>query len=162
MNNKIIMNKPMRKLLESKYLGVCFLLNKKSIIDEIDSFFNGVKMYSKDGKKCFSLDNIFDSDLYSQNDSLSVADWEWKTNEIYLDKTLIKNQYKKTILLSSKYIEKKLLEKFPQNSFVINFCIQFGKYRNINIRVCQDLEDAVFDKDLDKYNQPVMQIYLKT
>ena len=60
------------------------------------------------------------------------------------------------------YIEKMLLQKFPQNSFVISFCIQFGKYRNINIRICQDLDDSILDGNLEMYDQPVMQIHLKT
>ena len=152
----------MKKVLKSKnsYIGVSF--QKKEISNEILSFFNQVRLYQKYDKKCFSTDNIFESDVNLHNVDMSVAEWEWDTNEIYLDKMLIKRQYKKSILLSIDIIEKTLLEKFPGNSFVISFCIQFGRFRNINIRICQDLGIPILDEDLDKYSQPVMQVYLTT
>ncbi len=162
MSNSIIINKSMKKLLKSKSLLVCFPINKKRILDEIDVFFEDVKMHERYGQKCFSVENIFESDLFFKNKNLSVVEWEWNKNEIYLDKPLIKRQYKKVVILSSKYIEKALLEKFPNNAFVISFCIQFGKYRNINIRICQASYNSILDEDLDKYEQPVMQIYLMT
>lgn len=162
MNKNTVMNLPMRKIMSSKFPFVFGLLHKKQITDEIDAFLKDVKMYKMADKKCFSLQNAFESESYVQNNNFSIAEWEWNTNEIYLGKSLIKRQYKKVLMLCSSYIEKMLLQKFPQNSFVISFCVQFGKYRNINIRICQDLDDAVLDRNLEMYDQPVMQIYLKT
>ena len=161
MNKKVVMNSPMRKHLESKFSNICILPSKR-YIGEIDLFFKKVKMYERDGVKCFSPKNIFESYLHFDNNNSPITEWEWDTNEIYLDKSLIKRQYKKTIVRSSQHIEKILLERFPNNSFQISFCIQFGKYRNISIRICQDLDDSILERDLNKYDQPIMQVYLKT
>ena len=162
MSKNIVMNLPMKKIMGCKFPCVCGMLHKNLIIDEIDVFFKDVKIYERADKKCFSVQNIFESESYLQNNDFSIVEWEWNTNEIYLHKSLIKRQYKKVLILCSIYIEKMLLQKFPQNSFVISFCIQFGRYRNINIRICQDLDDAVLDRNLEIYDQPVMQIRLKT
>lgn len=160
MTKKTIVNSAMRKIMESRIPYISFLLRKEDISNVIMSFFNQVSLYRSGEQKCFSNDNIFESDLTVNN--LSIAEWEWDTNEIHLDKTLIKRQYKESILLSIDVIEKALQERFPGNSFVVSFSIQFGKFRNINIRVCQDLGISILDEDLDKYNQPVMQVYLST
>ena len=160
MTKKTIVNSAMRKIMESRIPYISFLLRKEDISNVIMSFFNQVSLYRSGEQKCFSNDNIFESYLTVNN--LSIAEWEWDTNEIHLDKTLIKRQYKESILLSIDVIEKALQERFPGNSFVVSFSIQFGKFRNINIRVCQDLGIAILDEDLDKYNQPVMQVYLST
>ena len=162
MNKNTVMNLPMRKIIGCKYPYLCGLLHKKQITDEIDGFFKDVKMYEMANKKCFSAQNIFETESNFQNNSFSIVEWEWDTNEIYLGKSLIKRQYKKVLMLCSAYIEKMLLQKFPQNSFVISFCMQFGRYENINIRICQNLDEAILDRNLERYDQPVMQIYLKT
>lgn len=162
MSKNTVMNLPMRKIMDCKYPYVYGLLQKKQIIDEMAGFFKDVKMYEADGRKCFSVQNVFESTVYFQNNDLSIMEWEWDTNEIYLNKSLIKRQYKKVVMLCSEYIEKMLLQKFPTNSFIISFCVQFGKHRNINIRICQDLKDSVLDRNLELYNQPIMQIHLKT
>ena len=160
MTKKTIVNSAMRKIMESRIPYISFLIRKEDISNVIMSFFNQVSLYRSGEQKCFSNDNIFESDLTVNN--LSIAEWEWDTNEIHLDKTLIKRQYKESILLSIDVIEKALQERFPGNSFVVSFSIQFGKFRNINIRVCQDLGIAILDEYLDKYNQPVLQVYLST
>jgi hypothetical protein len=160
MTKKTMANSAMRKIMESRIPYISFLLRKKDISNVITSFFDQVSLFRSGEQKCFSNDNIFESDLTVNN--LSIAEWEWDTNEIHLDKTLIKRQFKESILLSIDVIEKALQERFPGNSFVVSFSIQFGKFRNINIRVCQDLGIAILDEDLDKYNQPVMQVYLST
>lgn len=162
MSKRIILNSAMRKILASKFQRIRVLPREKHIANEIDMFFKKMNMYEKYEQKCFSAKNIFESDVCTQTGKFSVVDWEWETNEIYLDKSLIKRNYRKSIILSSDIIEKTLKERFQGNLFVISFCVQFGKFRNISIRICQDSDFPVLDENLEKYSQPIMQIYLRT
>lgn len=148
--------------MTSKFPIIRGRLKENYILSEIDDFFSSVKMHEKNEQKCFSVKDFFALDSYTQNVNTSIMEWEWGTNEIYLDKTLIQRQYKKSILLSIRIIEKVLRERFPDNLFLIIFVVQFGKYRNISIRICQDFGESVLDKNLEKYVQPVMQVHLKT
>lgn len=162
MNKNVIMNMAMKRIFRFNFMHFMSSPQEGSIEDEINTFFTHVKMYRKDEQKCFSTKNIFNCEEYTQNANYSALQWEWDTNEIYLDKSIIKRQYKKSIVLATSIIEKILHEKFPMNSFVISVFVQFGRFRNINIRICQDLEETILDKDLDKYNQPIMQICIST
>ena len=91
MTKKTIVNSAMRKIMKSRIPYISFLLRKEDISNVITSFFDQVSLYRSGEQKCFSNDNIFESDLTVNN--LSIAEWEWDTNEIHLDKTLIKRQY---------------------------------------------------------------------
>lgn len=162
MNKRINLNSAMRKIFNSKVLYVCVLPSKKHITKEIDAFFKSVTLYEKNGKKCFSTKNIFESNVHTPKNELSIVNWEWDTNEIYLDKSLIKINYKKSIIWSINIIERRLRENFSGNSFVISFCIQSGRFRNINIRIFQDLGYSLLNENLDEYSQPILQVYLKT
>ena len=123
MSKKISVNSAMKKIMESKFPYIGILFREQDISNEIVSFLSHVNLYQKDDQKCFSTDNIFESNVSLYN--MPVTEWEWDTNEIYLDKALIKRQYKKSILLSIDTIEKNLRKRFPGNSFVICFFIQF-------------------------------------
>ena len=162
MNKRINLNSAMSNVFNSKFLYGCVLPSKKHIAEEIDAFFKSVTLYEKNGQKCFSTKNIFESNVCIPPNELSIVNWEWDTNEIYLDKSLIKINYKKAIIWSINIIERALQENFSGNSFVISFCIQSGRFRNINIRICQDLGYSLLNENLDEYSQPVLQVYLKT
>lgn len=155
-------NSAMDKILLSNTQILSCRANKRKIKAEINEFFSKVNLYKQNGAECFSIENIFDSDAYTVKNLDSITDWEWDNNEIYLYKSIIGTEFKKSICFAIESIESQLMERFPGNSFYINVSAQYGELRNVNIRIYLDRGKSYVDTDVEQYNQPVLTEILTT
>ena len=151
----------MEKILSKKSKLLCGF-KKRKIISEINDFFDKVHLYKNDQEICFSTDNYFalpsdTSDKYS-----SLSDWEWGTNEIYLQKSIVDKELKASLTIALETVEELLVKNFAGTSFFIIASLQHGKYRNINIRICINRENPYMDSEIERYNQPVLREILIT
>ena len=155
-------NSAMDKILLSKPRISSHRANKRKIKAEIYEFFSKVNLYKRNGAECFSTENIFDSNTYTVENCDSITDWEWDTNEIYLYKSIIDTEFKKSICFAIESIESLLTERFSGNSFYINISAQYGELRNVNIRIYLDRGKPYVDTDIEQYKQPVLTEILTT
>ena len=155
-------NSHMEKIIFSKVSNLSYKAKKRKIKSEINCFFHKVKLYECNGEKCFSTENCFDSKAYAVGNYTSITDWEWDTNEIYFEKSLIGKQFKESINIIIETIESFLINCFPGNTFYINVSVQDGILRNINVRIHLDRGKPYVDSKLWSYNQPVLREILMT
>ena len=158
MNKIVEMNTSMKKVLSSKNNFSFFRANRKKIQSEIVSFFDRVKIYEYNGEKCFSAENCFDTDINinSLKNISTLIDWEWDTNEIYLDKSIIGKEFKRAIFIALETIELCIVERFPNITFRISLSLQTGKFRNINARIYLDRGVPYTESDIEGYNQAIL------
>ena len=131
-------------------------LKKRKIVAELNSFLNKVQLYQENHKKCFSVENCFSASIFKTSDHISITDWEWNNNEIYIDGGLIGKNFKQSMDLVLNTIETFLFVNFPNNSFCITVSVQLGKFKNMNIRVYLNRGELYANSDIEKYNQPVL------
>ena len=94
----------MKKIIETNYKMDELLLikpsknlcswKKRKIISELNFFLNKVQLYQQNQKKCFSVENCFSSNIFKLSDHISITDWEWNNNEIYIDGGIIGKNFK--------------------------------------------------------------------
>ena len=159
---KVVEANSLMKELLFKSSNSLFSANKRKIKAEINSFFKNVQLFECEGEKCFSSENIFISNKYKNGDCSSITDWEWDSNEIYLNKSIIGNRFKDSVNIAVETIESLLFEKFPRNSFYISVCVQYGDLRNINIRIYLNRGAPYANVDIEEYQQPVLNEILNT
>lgn len=155
------MNSAMKKILLAKREIGIRVADEKGIKSAVNDFFSCVCLYEFSQEKCFSSQNCFASAEYVPGEK-ALTEWEWETNEIYLEAKLIQRKYKKAINLVVDTVENLLREKYPNNSFFVVASVQFGKNRNINIRIFLNRGEAYISDDLENYKQPVLQDLLNT
>ena len=162
----------MKKIVETNFLMDQLLsakdciwirhANSRLIKKEINTFFDKVKLVEKNGEKCFSEKNYFDFISLYPDSYTEPTGWEWDNNEIYLGNTAVGNQLKKTIILAIEIIEEYLISRFSGNSFCIMMSAQYGKLRNVNIRIVLNRESCYTDLEMEGFDQPVLKIILTT
>ena len=155
-------NSLMEEIIFSKAYNLLYKASSRRIKSEIKSFFHKVKLFEYNGQKCFSTENCFNSNEYTEGNYSSITDWEWDTNEIYLKKTFIGKEFKKSIKVAIETIESLLINRFPGNIFYIIVSVQNGDLRNINIRIYLDRGNPYVKSEIERYNQPVLNEILTT
>lgn len=155
---KIIANSLMERIMFSANSNVSQSVDNEKIIETINAFFDNASVYEYKGKKCISARNCFATDSYTDDD-IFIVNSEWDVNEIYLDKSIINNQYKNVVQLAVDVIIFNLRSSLSSFSFIITISVQTGQYANITIKICQNL-GINFVSDLEEYDQPVMQIFV--
>lgn len=155
---KITANSQMERIMFSANSNVNQSVDNKKIIEIINDFFNDISVYEHKGKKCISARNCFTTDSYTDDD-LFIVNSEWDANEIYLDKSIINNQFKNVVQLAVDTIIFNLRNSLSSFSFIITISVQTGQYANITIKMCQNL-GINFISNLEEYNQPIMQIFV--
>ena len=160
MRKTVKTNSAMDKILLSQKQNVFHRANKRKIKAEIDGFFSKVNLHKQNSNECFSAENIFDSSTYIVENCDSITDWEWDNNEIYLYKSIIGTDFKKSICFAVEYIESLLMKRFPEKSFYINISAQHGELRNVNIRIYLNRGKPYVATDIGQYNQPILTEFL--
>ena len=154
--NNLIMNNPMRNLLNKKS---CMF--GKIPIDKLSSM-----IFSEISKLTYHYEN----DMYwivGDKHNLSITDikrdfgdltgYEWYCCEIYFDKSLIKHNFCKAIPFILDCLKINLSKQFPNESFCIVVSAQTGHYEHINVHFHLYRKDEFYiDPNIDNYTTPTL------